>query len=165
MVIWGIANKLYLLLPTWLLETEISADFKYSRLSQTRGSGAADGMALHAHDGIIVCQKVIPKGFSITPGNDTITIYTPAAALVSTTCYISAQAADIASTTILTNLSSHVAGVPATALSTNATTILNGTGGTVLGDGLNILTIYWEAGSGLTTSNSPSAIVITMSRV
>ena len=115
-------------------------------------------------DGIIVCQKVIPKGFSITPGNETITIYTPAGPLTNTTCYISAQAADIASTTLLTNLSSHRAGT-ATALSTNATTILNGTAVTVLGDGLNILTIYWEAGSALTTSNSPSAIVITMSRV
>ena len=89
------------------------------QLASSRWYGAT------CENGIIVCQKVIPKGFSITPGNETITIYTPAGLVANTTCYISAQAADIASTTLLTNLSSHVAG-SGTALSTNATTILNG---------------------------------------
>ena len=111
-------------------------------------------------DGVIVAQKVVPKGFVID-AEDTVTVYTPAASVVNTTCYVSGQAVNIGGTTILVNLLS----APAT-FTTNFATPLSG-GGQLIGDGLNIVTLYWQTTLGvpLTTANSPSGAIITMKRI
>lgn len=111
-------------------------------------------------DGIIVAQKVIPRGFQIVRNRSTITIYTPALGPLASTCYVSAQALDIPGTQNLINLLSN------TSFPVNSAELLNGdsvSGGVPgSGDRFNIVTIYWDAGAPLTTSNSPSGAIITL---
>jgi len=113
-------------------------------------------------DGIIVAQKVVPKGFQIESLRDTITIFTPVVSITGCICYVSGQAVDLFSATVLTELLS-------TAMfNTNQTTILNGTmlpSGVFIGDGHNIVTIFLDANVPLTTANSVSGAIITMSRM
>jgi len=107
--------------------------------------------------GVILAQKVIPKGFRIGEDQE-ITIFTPAGSINPTICYVSAQSVDIGGTTILDNLLSD------TNFASNSATSLAG-GGTVVGDGKKIITIYWDARTALTNLNSPSGAIITMIRV
>ena len=109
-------------------------------------------------DGIIVAQKVVPKGFVID-AEDTVTVYTPPASVINTTCYVSGQAVNIGGATNLVNLLSAVG-----TFTTNVATPLSG-GGQLIGDGLNIVTLYWRAPGALTTANSPSGAIITMKRI
>ena len=112
---------------------------------------------LTSGDGVVVAQKVIPKGF-IIDGRETVIIYTPGTiGITNSTCYVSGQAVNISSTTILINLLS------STTFSTNSSTPLSG-GGTLIGDGYNIITLYWDRRSAITT-NAPSGAKITMRRI
>ena len=108
-------------------------------------------------DGVICCQKVVPKGFAIGSAN-TITIYTPAAIALGTTCYVSSQVSNDTLASAPLNLLS------STTFTTNSATPLSG-GGEAVGDGRTIITVYWDFGTALTTTNSTSGIKITMTRV
>jgi hypothetical protein len=105
--------------------------------------------------GILVAQKVIPKGF-IIDRESKITIYTPAAAITGTTCYVATQAVGIAA--VIGNLLS------SSTFSTNIPTLTD-SGASIIGDGRNIVTIYYDNQAALTTANSVSGAIITMRRV
>ena len=136
---------------TRALQTQSSQPDPATRNSRWYGTTSSDG--------IIVAQKVVPKGFVID-NESTVIIYTPAGGMVNTTCYVTGQAVDIGGTTDLVLLLSSVA-----LFNTNTITALGG-GGQLIGDGLNIVTLYWQTafGAPLTTANSPSGAIITMRR-
>jgi hypothetical protein len=120
---------------------------------------------LISNDGDVVAQKVVPKGFVI---DDTceITIYTPVPPLTPNqtgNCFVSGQSVAIGGTDALTNLLSLPGGLGGPVLTTNTATPLSG-GGSLIGDGLNIITIYWN-GVALTSANSIAGAKITMKRV
>ena len=109
-------------------------------------------------DGIIVAQKVVPKGFQIIKDKDTIKIFTPAASITGCTCYVSGQAVDIPATggggisDLKELLSSPI-------FATNLATTLSGAmlpSGVFIGDGHNIVTIFLNTNVPLTTANSVS---------
>jgi hypothetical protein len=108
--------------------------------------------------GILAAQKVIPKGFIIDNGSE-ITIYTPAGNISNTTCYVSTQAVGDASGVPIGNLLS------STTFSTNTPGTPLAGGASIIGDGRNIVTIYYNNQAALTTADSVSGAVITMRRV
>ena len=108
-------------------------------------------------DGIICAQKIVPKGFAITP-DSTIIVHTGGGITISnTTLFVSGQRLN-QGTAILLNLFN------STTYATNAAAVL-GNADTITGDGLNIVTIYFDARVPLTNANSVSGAIITMSRV
>ena len=107
--------------------------------------------------GILVAQKIVPKGF-IIDGTSIIHLYTPSGTISSTTCYVSGQGVGIGSTDILDKLLSSAI------FSTNSDVTLNGRGN-IIGDGLKMVTIYWDAGTALTTGNGLAGALITMKRI
>ena len=108
--------------------------------------------------GILVAQKIVPKGFIIDGLGSIIHLYTPSGTISGTTCYVSGQGVGIGSTNILDKLLSSAI------FSTNSDVTLNG-GGNIIGDGLKMVTIYWDAGTALTTGNGLAGALITMKRV
>ena len=108
--------------------------------------------------GVIVAQKIIPKGFAISDSSRVI-IYTPAGNQAGTTCYVSGQSIAIGGAVALNN---HLSS--ALLFTTNLSTPLTG-GGTSTGDGRTMVTLYWDAGVQLTTANSPAGAEITIQRV
>ena len=107
--------------------------------------------------GILVAQKIVPKGF-IIDGTSIIHLYTPSGTILNTTCYVSGQGVSIGSINILDKLLS------TTTFSTNSDVTLNGRGN-IIGDGLKMVTIYWDAGTALTTGNGLAGALITMKRI
>jgi len=110
-------------------------------------------------NGIICAQKIIPKGFAIDE-ESAIIVYTGGGVNIrNTTVYVSGQRVSqgaIALTTL--NILS------VDDYTTNALVQANGRG-TITGDGMTMVTIYFEAGVALTTTNSVSGALITMKRV
>jgi len=109
--------------------------------------------------GILVAQKIVPKGFIIDRTSN-IHLYTPNASLVSTNCYVTGQGVGIGSTDVPDNLLS----INDSSFSTNQDVVLNG-GGSIIGDGLKMVTIYWDAGTALAVGSSLAGALITMERV
>ena len=110
--------------------------------------------------GAIVAQKLVPCGFKIegsaAPGH--FEIHTCFGSLNNRPCYVSGQAININHTTNITNLYS------SNTFSTNSSTTLNG-GGTLYGDGNNMVTIYWDPGVPLTPALSCTGARISMERI
>ena len=121
------------------------------RAGSSRWYGVIDG------DGIICAQKIIPKGFQINR-DSAIIVYTGGGVnIASTTLYVSGQRVD-QGTAVLTNILS------TTSYTTNALVQANGLG-VITGDGMTMVTIYFDARVPLTTTNSVSGALITMIRV
>ena len=108
--------------------------------------------------GKILCQKIIPKGFKITP-NSTCTVYTPTSS-IGISMYVSAyDIIDFSNTNCV-----GLYGIPTALYFTNYPT----TGSfvnTVYGNGTTLLNIYIDTlGSPWTMSNKPSGAIVTMER-
>ena len=108
--------------------------------------------------GKILCQKIIPKGFKITP-NSTCTVYTPTSS-IGISMYVSAyDIIDFSNTNCV-----GLYGIPTALYFTNYPTIGSFVN-TVYGNGTTLLNIYIDTlGSPWTMSNKPSGAIVTMER-
>lgn len=110
-------------------------------------------------DGIICAQKIIPKGFAIDRESSIIINTGGGVNLTNTTVYVSGQRISQAAIPLTTlNILS------VDDYTTNSLVQANGLG-TITGDGTTMVTLYFDAGVALTTTNSVSGALITMKRV
>ena len=133
---------------------------RYQHVESSQGNPGARGSRWYGSsivNGELCAQKIIPKGFGIIRGESQVRVFTPAGAINNCTLYVSAQAANIGGSTILTPLAS---------TSTYSTNSGVTTGpGAAIGDGLNMVTIWIDCGITLDETNSISGAIITMQRV
>ena len=105
--------------------------------------------------GKIVCQKVIPKGFTID-SNSEIRIYTPNGNYTGTTVIVSHFTLGNTDIVGLLNTATYT---------TNDTVSFTGPSpANAYGDGLTMLNIYLERGVGWTWTTKPAGITVTMKR-
>ena len=89
--------------PSDFVSGDISNNSAVQSSQPDPGSRNSRWYGLIDNSGIVLAQKIVPNGF-IIDGSETITIFTPNASMINTTCYVSAQAVNIGSTTTLTHL-------------------------------------------------------------
>ena len=113
-----------------------------------------------SRNGKVICQKIIPKGFKITP-NSTCTVYTPTTSRT-ISMYISTY--DI--TDFSNNACTPLYAMPTASYNTNYPT-QSKFYYTVYGNGTTLLNIYMDFGVTppvLTLDNKPSGAIVTMER-
>jgi len=117
-------------------------------------AGSSKAYVATSTSGIICCQRIIPSGYKISNAN-TIRINSMASLSGSSQCYVSAQSLIIGAADPLLNLLSK------TGIVVNTDEPLTG-GGTAT-EGMILTVFFNNATAGLTVTNGPTAIVVTMS--